>query len=537
MIPFSTWENIPSGSTPALILPFAPDWADGVQESLSWRMGSVASQAGVEERRSVRRDPRLRIEFTSLVVGEEMSLLQSLLLGWANRVWAVPLWHGQCDTTSAVTSGATVIPVGDNPSTLFHVAGWALLWSDTYTYRCVQVLSVSDTFVTLDSPIVGNFPIGSKLVPLQAMQLQDSQTFAPLTSAVARVSWVFEQVPGHGQVLGVWGAGEWSETFPADAANTEPRNHYLAYPHNWSGSPEISVSTLADTHDPGIGTISRRLAMDRVSPVWGIDVLLDSRAASAQLRKFLSAHRGPTVAFWAPSPLRDLGISDDSTDGVLLVRADGLRLAPPALRMGVEITLPGSEIRERVAAVGTDSVTLARDPGPIAVDDVGRTRWVSRARLAVESITIRHLTHRISTVRLPVVAVDMGRGIEDGPDMGGGAGASTLGYFAGSEFTFLAADAERLVGLELEAPVGENVLFEVLITTHGGSLPSVTDVVQWYVIPAGFTTGDGVIPTTASVDLIAGMDVPGCYYALTITQLLGPATIGTPATTILTCVG
>ena len=64
MIPFLPWEIFPSEPA-AAVLPWAPDWADGVQESLSWKMGNATSQSGVEHRRSVRRDPRQRIEFSS----------------------------------------------------------------------------------------------------------------------------------------------------------------------------------------------------------------------------------------------------------------------------------------------------------------------------------------------------------------------------------------------------------------------------------------------------------------------------------------
>ena len=204
LIPFLPWEIFPSEPA-AAVLPWAPDWADGVQESLSWKMGNATSQSGVEHRRSVRRDPRQRIEFSTLVLPEDMPLLQSLLLGWANQVWAVPLWYGQVSLTIAAAPGDDILDTTTGTATLFQVGGWALVWSDERTMEFAQVLDISDTLVLLDSPLVGNFPIGSKVVPLQFMTLQDSQTFAPLTSAITKVAWAFEQVPGHAQALALGG--------------------------------------------------------------------------------------------------------------------------------------------------------------------------------------------------------------------------------------------------------------------------------------------------------------------------------------------
>jgi hypothetical protein len=361
MTPFIPWENFPSAPA-AAILPWAPDWADGVQEALSWKMGSVMSKSGVEDRRSVRRDPRQRIEFSTLVEPDDVPLLQSLLLGWGAQTWAVPLWYGQCRLSAVALAGDNVLAVGGGTASLFQVGNWALVWSDSRTMGYAQVLSFDDTSVTLATDLVGNFPIGAKVVPLQFMTLQASQSFSPLTSGVTKISWIFEQVPGYTPALAVALASLWTETFPTGASPAEPRNHFFAFPHNWAGSPEITVTTLADAHDPDVGVLSRRLAVDRTSPMWAVDTLLDTRAATAALRNFLSAHRGPTVSFWAPSPMRDLGLAGDITGGVLPVINNAQHLVPPQLRTGVELTYPGGQVRELVAAVAPTTVTLSADP-------------------------------------------------------------------------------------------------------------------------------------------------------------------------------
>ncbi|MEL2255713.1 hypothetical protein, partial [Klebsiella pneumoniae] len=55
--------------------PFAPDWADGVQESLEWLTELLTSTSGVEQRRSLRLSPRRSFEAEFYAEGRERVLL------------------------------------------------------------------------------------------------------------------------------------------------------------------------------------------------------------------------------------------------------------------------------------------------------------------------------------------------------------------------------------------------------------------------------------------------------------------------------
>ena len=106
MTPFKPWGTAPVSEHPACILPFEPNWSTPVQETLSWKTGTVMTQVGAEQRRALRREPRLGIQFESLLTASDVSLLQSILMGWAGRTFAVPLWYGKSTLVGGAAAGA-----------------------------------------------------------------------------------------------------------------------------------------------------------------------------------------------------------------------------------------------------------------------------------------------------------------------------------------------------------------------------------------------------------------------------------------------
>nr|WP_253767514.1 hypothetical protein [Pseudomonas aeruginosa] len=77
--------------------PFAPDWADGVQESLEWLTELLTSTSGVEQRRSLRLSPRRSFEAEFYAEGRERVLLDLSLAGWGPLV---PHSHRPVDGTT-----------------------------------------------------------------------------------------------------------------------------------------------------------------------------------------------------------------------------------------------------------------------------------------------------------------------------------------------------------------------------------------------------------------------------------------------------
>lgn len=543
MTPFKPWEDVPDAEHVALVLPFEPDWSVPVVERLGWKMGAHTSQAGVEHRRNLRREPRQAIEFNTLVTGADVPLLRNVVEAWGARTFAVPLWYGVTRLSADAASGALEIETLDSLETLAQVDGWVILWAGARDFEVMQVSDVGSDFIGFYDPLPAAFAAGVRIAPLQFMQLQANQSLPSPTPTVLTVAWVFEQVPGYAPTLERYDPTVWTEVFPTGVPADDPRNHFLTFAHNWAGQPDVSVSTQADVFDPGVGVLSRRLSVDRTSPQWSLDVLLDDRAKTAQLRQFLSAHRGPAISFWAASPLRDLGLAEDIAGSDLVLENNGQHLAPPVLRMGVHVTHVDGEVRESASAITGTGVTLRNDPGPIALADVWRQSWVSRCRLAIETVSISHLTNRVAQVRLPVMAVDVGSASQDVPTSGTvaggtGGGLPTLQWSSGAFTRVVGVEAVASATLTLSAALVSDLVATVTATTANGGFPSVT--ASWDVtIPAGDTSLVVTIPVaaeTGGVDLRAGMGIVGSVYTLTVAESSALAALGTPSTCTITSV-
>ncbi len=421
MTPFYPSGTPPVDADPACILPFEVDWGAEVIERLGWKLAATMTQSGAEQRASLRREPRVTAEFTTLIDGPgDAALLRNILLGWANRAFAVPLWWGLHLTTSPVAAGATVLPLGVDLDTLIHAGQWVLLWGSTRQCEAVQVTTVGAS-LTLAGPTASAWPAGTRVLPLLFAQLQDSQADAPLTGRVSRVSWVFSEIPGKGPGLPEQPATAWADVFPDGASNAEPRNHFMSLAHNWARSPNLQFTASSDLFDPGTGVQSRRLRIDRPGMAWTLDHLMATRAEKALVRKFLSAHAGPAVHFWAPTPAEDLRATGVAGTALALVD-DGQASVPSTLRRGV--WFPDVPAKRTVTAVTASSATLGATLTASAAQlDVGR--WVAPARFGIEEFQIAHLNLDVGTISLPVVAVDVVSGAADQGEGGSGVGTGS----------------------------------------------------------------------------------------------------------------
>ncbi|MCL6228962.1 hypothetical protein M4368_31510, partial [Pseudomonas aeruginosa PA103] len=119
--------------------PFAPDWADGVQESLEWLTELLTSTSGVEQRRSLRLSPRRSFEAEFYAEGRERVLLDLSLAGWGGRIWALPVWPDIQLLASVTAAGALTVEC-DTRWRDFRAGGLALLRGESaFEYEVVEI--------------------------------------------------------------------------------------------------------------------------------------------------------------------------------------------------------------------------------------------------------------------------------------------------------------------------------------------------------------------------------------------------------------
>ncbi|EPP9652643.1 hypothetical protein PSP82_005930, partial [Pseudomonas aeruginosa] len=164
--------------------PFAPDWADGVQESLEWLTELLTSTSGVEQRRSLRLSPRRSFEAEFYAQARERVLLDLSLAGWGGRIWALPVWPDIQLLASVTAAGALTVEC-DTRWRDFRAGGLALLRGESaFEYEVVEIQDLAASAIQLARPVQRRWPAGSRLYPIRTAQLTEQPALTRLTDTL-----------------------------------------------------------------------------------------------------------------------------------------------------------------------------------------------------------------------------------------------------------------------------------------------------------------------------------------------------------------
>lgn len=291
----------------------APDWDEPVRERLGWLTDVLTTQAGIEQRIGLRDAPRRGLEYALATLSRhETNRLETLLLGWQSRLFAVPVWTEYQALATDLAAGSLTIPCA-TANYEFAASGLALLWRAHDDYEAVEVASVGASALTLTSATLAAWPAGTRLYPVRLGRLPDRQRFTRLTGhhLAGSVAFAFEDNPA---------------VAAADSGDTYAGFRVYLGKTNWADPIEIEALRQLETLDYGTGTAPW------VDDLSGLAALLKSwhwtlksRAEIIALRGWLAARGGRRVPFWSASQAVDLQVTAPigASDSAITVRNVG----------------------------------------------------------------------------------------------------------------------------------------------------------------------------------------------------------------------
>lgn len=369
---------------------FAPDWADGVVERLTWATDILQSESGVEQRRAIRLAPRREFEASMYVEGRERQLLDLALFGWGSRVWALPIWHEVQLLGVGVSAGALSITCSTQYLD-FRAGGLAMLRGESAgASETVEVDSVTPGSLLLKRATQQTWPAGSRLYPVRSAQLTQQPDLARLTDTASSADVQFLVVE----------PCDWPELMPATLYRG--RSVFETRPDEGEDLTS-SYQRLLLTLDSGSAIPLMTDTANRAFPVQAHRWLEMGRAERAALRSFIYAMKGRQKAVWLPTHADDLTLVDivsslASTLDIANVGYSRFASAKPG-RRDIRIELwDGSVYYRRI----TGSAELSSDIERIAIDatfgrqilptDVLRISWLVFCRLDSDTVEIEHMT-------------------------------------------------------------------------------------------------------------------------------------------------
>lgn len=275
---------------------WAPDWGDGVQETLEWSTDVLASESLAEQRRALRIAPRRELQAAIYANARERSALDLGLFGWGARIWAVPIWPEIQLLQHPVALGADRINC-QTEHLDFAIGGLVMLrGEDAFTYEVAEVSGVDAYGVDLARATQRAWGAGTRLYPARAAQLIEEPSLKRLTDDAVSVDVRFL----------IMEACDWPAQFPAVTYRGRP---VLDTPPEESEDLTSSFSRLRSTLDSGFGLPLFADIAQRAMPILQWRWLELGRAQRAQLRSLLYALRGRQVPVWVPTHAIDLVVT------------------------------------------------------------------------------------------------------------------------------------------------------------------------------------------------------------------------------------
>jgi len=373
--------------------PFEPDWAAGIDETLSARSSVLRSPNGDEQSISLWQKLRRSYSVPYTLKDDDARLANNLMFGWQSRLFAVPAWPEMTYLTAPAAAGADTLffsTVGRSlvPGGLVAV----FLRKQARNAEMRQILSVTSSSVRVTTPFANAWPAGARVAPvlLGAMtaQVQGSQHLP----TVASFTLDFAMDPA---------------TTTDNAIAGTPAILYRGYEvyldrTNWRDGLTVNSQSDVQVVDFHTGVVRLRPVADYAAMGRSHDWYLKSLEKVTAFRSWLKRRLGKTVGVWMTSARQDFRVIADVEVNApsIRVRASGYSamVDQNASRQDIYIRLTdGTYYFRRIIGStdnGDDTETLSLDtviPARFAPADVRQFSFLTFYRMAGDDATIHWL--------------------------------------------------------------------------------------------------------------------------------------------------
>lgn len=367
-----------------------PNWLNPVIERFEFTTDVMSAYDGSEQRRALRGAPRKQWEFTFDIKDDVRRDFENVMYAWGARTWAMPIWIDIDELQAPVASGSSTIPLpGGTDGRDYHIEGIGVIIAPDGTYESFEVTAVDANSIDIQTPLVENYPIGSRVYPARTARLQDPRATARFHRNYAR---------GLARFRGL-------EEVERDALS---ETLYRSKPvmerePNWRDAPDIDYARKISTMDFGYGRDRVVDEAELALPVHSFRWTMLDREECDYFRQWLYARMGRCKGIWLPTWSDDLILVDTITASELNidVTACGLTYyaAGDVHRRDIRIQLTdGTIFYRRVSGFvivddNTERMTMNAVLGvQVEPEEVERISWMHYVRLDTDSIELTWAT-------------------------------------------------------------------------------------------------------------------------------------------------
>jgi len=317
---FDGGESLTITFTGKRVIVMSVEPQSNIVETWEWLTDIIESGSGNEQRISNRDMPRQSFTYQYLKEDESSAFLENLLFGWANNIWAVPVWTDHIHLTAATVAGTTlVLSVDSTTNRDFRTnAGSNLIaiWNNENSFEAAEVVSFTSTTITISSVILAVWPKGAVVVPLRLSYMTEPSTA------------VFQNVNARNRQLRFTAIANKIPSFSGSPAPLQAGGLYRSRPFWDITNDELitagSYNVIDDKQIRTIGGETGKLMTNTtkkfpVRTVSGVGMTSYGRSEFVRMREFLLGARGRQRSFWLETGNRDFKIESTSASGALNV--------------------------------------------------------------------------------------------------------------------------------------------------------------------------------------------------------------------------
>ena len=391
------WATVPDYSLPIVgtrVVPFPFLYSKGAKESLTWQTRVLTSNNGSEQRIRVRRSPRQSFSVRAFVPFHLHNMAESLLFGWRDNHWGVPVFPEQRTLNAGTIVGSSTVNV-DTANGQFVEGGIGIIYNSPTDYEIIQIMAVTSTTITTVSPLTKVFTANAICCPVLSCRMVSSPT---------------RQTTGFGSVIMAEFEAIKNSVVPSAASPVQFLGEDVFLDEQLSiedGVKDVYTSRV-DKLDYASGNVGTFAPWDNPKKSRTFGLQFDDTEELYDFRTWLHRRAGRLRPFWVPTHevnLKFVGTGPVNTE--LLVKDEG-QFAYGQNRTHIMVVSGEDKILTTITnmTAANGIITLAIDVDlNRAYSDLSHGEYIGLNRLASDRIEISHGSNFDSYVSVPIIEV------------------------------------------------------------------------------------------------------------------------------------
>lgn len=290
-------------ATRIIAMTFNPDWSEPPEEQLAWKTDVLRAYEGMEQRVQLLGKPRRSVTYTYVLEdAQQSSQFHSLVWGWQQRPFALPLWMDQGWLAADLAVGALAIPFTTPYADLAQDQP-VLLWASASSWEIVEIASFTASTLTLKRATRADWPKGTRVIPMRVARLPRALEWgrANTLSSTLRVEWALDAATGLGA----------NRVLPSGLPIYQGYEVLTEEP-DWSLEVGEAAERDWEAVDFEVGPVAYDAHTSAPEFSRPFHWLIKGRDGIARFLGFLEARKGRQVPFWLPTYARDLEQTQDA---------------------------------------------------------------------------------------------------------------------------------------------------------------------------------------------------------------------------------